>query len=111
MGFYRRLIRGPDSNLTNFTTHTKVNNKYNIKNNNKVKLDDSYKIPTAVLFMLIKLIIFLYFIIVIISILKKKTILILTQFISNILNFSFAAKVLMYIIKIITPPKNTKMIK
>ena len=27
------------------------------------------------------------------------------------LNFSFAAKVLIYIIKIITPPKNTKTIK
>ena len=27
------------------------------------------------------------------------------------LNFSFAAKVLIYIIKIITPPKNTKIIK
>ena len=104
-------MRGPDSNLTSFTTHTKVSNRYTIKHNNNVKLDDSYKIPTAVLFILIKFIIFLYFIIVIISILKKKTILILTQFISNILNFSFAAKVLMYIIKIITPPKNTKMIK
>lgn len=29
----------------------------------------------------------------------------------TILNFSLAAKVLIYIIKIITPPKNTKTIK
>ena len=108
---YKRLINGPDSNFTNLTTHTNVNNKYIIKNISKVKLEDSYKIPTAVLFNLTKLNIFLYFIKIISNNLKIEKKIIFLNLILSKLNFSFAAKVLIYIIKIITPPKKTKMIK
>ena len=41
---YRRLIKGPYSNLTNFTTQIKVNSKYSIKNNNDNKFIDSYSL-------------------------------------------------------------------
>ena len=41
---YKRLIKGPYSNFTSFTTQIKVNKRYNIKNNNDNKFIDSYNL-------------------------------------------------------------------
>jgi len=41
--FYKRLIRGPYSNFTNFTTQIKVNNKYSMRNTKDNEFIESYK--------------------------------------------------------------------
>jgi len=97
--------------LTNLTTHTSVISKYSIKNTNKEKLELSYEIPMAIFLMLITE--DLYFIFIPNKVKDEMTAaaLISVTFRRKSLNFSLADRVLIYMIRIITPPKNTKTIK